>query len=74
MGVNGKIGAGICGIGFLLIVTAIVLSMLGLVSAGATVGMVVSALCIPGLYIAFQSWDEEAEVEEEELPLELPKE
>lgn len=65
MGVNGKISVGILGVSLLLLLASIALCMLEMINAAATVGLVVSALCVPGLYIAFQSWEEEDDQEEE---------
>ncbi|MCI9273318.1 MAG: hypothetical protein HFE39_05090 [Clostridiales bacterium] len=69
MGVNGKLSVGILGVSLLLLLAAITLCMLELVSAASTVGMVVSALCVPGLYIAFQSWEEEDDQDEDFPPI-----
>ena len=59
MGGNRKVSVIVAAICFVLLLAAIALSMLEIINASAPVGLVVAALCIPGLYVAFESWQEE---------------
>lgn len=59
MGVNRKVSIIVGVIGFVLLVAAIALSMLEIINAAAVIGLIVAALCIPGIYVAFESWQEE---------------
>lgn len=59
MGVNRKVSIMVGAIGFVLLVAAIALSMLEIINAAAVIGLIAAALCIPGIYVAFESWQEE---------------
>ena len=67
MGVNRKVSIIVGAVAFVLLVAAIALSMLEITNAAAVIGLIVAALCIPGIDVAFESWQEEDGEQLEEM-------
>ena len=67
MGVNRKVSIIVGAVAFVLLVAAIALSMLEITNAAAVIGLIVAALCIPGISVAFESWQEEDGEQLEEM-------
>ncbi|HIS69689.1 MAG TPA: hypothetical protein IAA58_10050 [Candidatus Gallacutalibacter stercoravium] len=66
MNQDGKVGLALVFIGIVGIFIAIAFCAVELVSTSVMVAMIVCALCIPGFYFAFCSWQDPPESKEEE--------
>lgn len=61
MGQNGKFSTGIFGACIILIFVAIGLCAMEKTDLASAVGIAACALCAPGIYLAFSSWEETKE-------------